>query len=203
MRRHMAVLILALSGAFAVIGWSSVKDSARYTFTAESTLQVNGTSTIHAWKATATSLAGGMEVTGGSDLLHGGTLTRGTLTIPVAALDCDNPTMNKKMREALKADAHKTITFELTGAEMVGTPGGATFQLLAKGKLTLAGVQKPIEVTLNGEDLGSGKFRLKGSYSLLMTSHGMKPPTAMMGTLKTGDKVTIEFNLVATEVAAV
>jgi hypothetical protein len=30
-----------------------------------------------------------------------------------------------------------------------------------------------------------------------MSDYGMKPPTAMLGTIKTGDAVTVHFDLVA------
>ncbi len=202
MTTHKMLLGLTLIAAFLAVGWTRVKDSTRYTFTAESTMHVEGTSSLHAWKADVKALTGSMEITGGG-LLAGGTLSRGNLTVAVSDLDCDNGTMNKKMLEALKASAHKAITFDVVSARLAGTPSGNAFQLVTQGHLTLAGVKKPVEITLNGQQLENGALRLKGSYALLMSDFNIKPPTAMMGALKTGNEVTIHFDLVAVEAPAI
>jgi polyisoprenoid-binding protein YceI len=186
-----------IAGVFVVAGWTPRSEIVRYTFTEESEVRVEGTSSLHDWSAEGTSIAGMMEITGGGGLLDGGTLTKGNLTIPVGGLDTDNNTMNKKMRAALKADTYSTITYQLVSATVTGAPEGNSVQILATGELTLAGVSKTIEVKLDGHDLGGGKLRLIGSYALQMTEYGMKPPSAMLGTIKTGDMVTIHFDLIA------
>lgn len=193
----MTLLSLMIAGVFVVAGWTPRSEIVRYTFTEESEVRVEGTSSLHDWSAEGTSIAGMMEITGGGGLLDGGTLTKGNLTIPVGGLDTDNNTMNKKMRAALKADTYSTITYQLVSATLTGAPEGNSFQILATGELTLAGVSKTIEVKLDGQDLGGGKLRLIGSYALQMTEYGMKPPSAMLGTIKTGDMVTIHFDLIA------
>ena len=193
----MTLLSLMIAGVFVVAGWTPGSEIVRYTFTEESEVRVEGTSSLHDWSAEGTSIAGMMEIAGGEGLLDGGTLTKGNLTIPVGGLETDNNTMNKKMRDALKADTYSTITYQLVSATVTGAPEGNSVQILATGELTLAGVSKTIEVKLDGQDLGGGKLRLIGSYALQMTEYGMKPPSAMLGTIKTGDMVTIHFDLIA------
>ena len=34
-----------------------------------------------------------------------------------------------------------------------------------------------------------------GEKSIKMTSYGVEPPTALLGTIKTGDDLTIKFNI--------
>jgi hypothetical protein len=197
MRLQTMLFGLVLIGAFFAAGWMQVSETIRYTFTDESQVRVEGTSTLHDWTAEGNSVAGTMEISGAGGLLNGGTLAKGSLSIPVGALETDNSTMNKKMRDALKAKTHSTITYELISAKLTGAPQGNGFQILAKGELSLAGVSRVIEVRLDGWDLGDGKLRLTGSYPLQMSDYGMKPPTAMLGTIKTGDAVTVHFDLVA------
>jgi hypothetical protein len=38
-------------------------------------------------------------------------------------------------------------------------------------------------------------IKFSGSYTLKMTDFKMSPPTAMMGTIKVGNEVTIKFDL--------
>ncbi len=199
---HTTLLGLALLALVTTTGFTDDTSSTRYTFTEASEMRVEGTSTIHGWVAEVGSITGGMEITGRSGMLEGGTIVKGSLAIPVAGLDTDNGTMNKKMRAALKAESHEKISYELVSAVLTETPSRSSFRILARGKLTLAGVQKPVEITLNGEDLGGGALRLKGSYTLQMSDFGIKPPTAMLGTMKTGDEVTIHFDLVAAKESA-
>ena len=42
---------------------------------------------------------------------------------------------------------------------------------------------------------GDKQFQVKGEVPLKMSDFGIDPPTAMMGTLKTGNEVVIKYNL--------
>lgn len=198
MKTYTTLLSIAVLAMVLTMGFTNDPGTIRYTFTSASDMRVEGTSTVHGWVADIATVAGSMEVSGEADLLNGGKIAAGSLTIPVAGMDTDNGTMNKKMFQALKADTHEKITFVLTSAELIGAPTGQTFRVAARGNLTLAGVQKPIELSLEAESAENDAIRLKGNHVLRMSEYGIKPPTAMLGTLKTGDEVTIVFDLVAT-----
>ena len=104
--------------------------------------------------------------------------------------------MNKKAYKALQADAHPEIRFELTDAGVV--PGtGAAFRIDVTGQLTLAGKTRTVETVAEGLRTSDGALRLTGSLPVKMTDYGVDPPTAMLGALKTGDDVTVHFDLVA------
>ena len=62
------------------------------------------------------------------------------------------------------------------------------------GTLTVAGVERPIELVLDVKEQ-SGALHVSGSRDLLMTDFGIKPPTMFMGMLKTDDKITIRIAL--------
>ncbi len=203
MKTHKTLIALTLAGVVALAGWTTPEKVTRYVFTPESKMWVEGTSTVHAWKAEVKALTGFVEVGGDTAIEQGGEVTNGSLTIFVSDLDANNGTMNKKMRDALKADDHNAITFELISANTALDAVNGGYVVTAKGNLTLAGVKKPIEVRLDGKDLDGGKMQLKGNYELFMTDYGIRPPTAMLGTMKTGDKVTVYFELVAAAPAGV
>ena len=61
--------------------------------------------------------------------------------------------------------------------------------------LRIAGVER--EVALDAEDQRrDAALVVTGSLPLLMTDYGIKPPTAMLGMLKTDPKVTVSFETV-------
>jgi polyisoprenoid-binding protein YceI len=74
---------------------------------------------------------------------------------------------------------------------------------LVTGMLTVNGVEK--EVKLDATMSGDGKVGLKatGTTKLLMTDFGVKPVTALMGTIRTGNEVTVKIDLTGVVAAAV
>lgn len=166
---------------------------ARYAFTDAGTVQVDGTSSLHDWTCDAAGLTGWIDAE-----VAAGTLTaipRAEITVR-AALDCKNGTMDKKARKALDADAHPAIQFVLDGATV--EPGaGAAFAVQVRGRLRLAGAERPVAFTAEGRVLGNGAIRLAGQIPVTMSDFGIEPPTAMLGALKTGDAVTVRFDAVA------
>ena len=70
------------------------------------------------------------------------------------------------------------------------------------GKLTINGVEK--EITMNATMSGdAAALKAVGSVKLKMTDFGIKPVTALMGTIRTGDEVTVKFELVGAAAKAV
>lgn len=102
--------------------------------------------------------------------------------------------LDKNMRKALKTDQFPEIAFRLTKLDTTGQPAGAA---KAVGTLTIAGVEREIAMDITTRADGE-KLVVQGRLDLLMTDYGIKPPTAMMGMLKTDPKVTVTFETVVT-----
>jgi polyisoprenoid-binding protein YceI len=77
-----------------------------------------------------------------------------------------------------------TISFHSTAVQ--GGPGSE--RLAVSGELELASARRPISFELTVDENG----RLTGSAVVKQTDHGMKPYSALFGTLKVLDEVTIE-----------
>jgi YceI-like domain len=77
----------------------------------------------------------------------------------------------------------RDITFRSTSVEVEGS------RVHAVGELTLAGETRPIAVDLTLGDAGE----LSGSVLLKQTDWGMKPYSALFGTLKVKDEVLVVF----------
>jgi hypothetical protein len=59
----------------------------------------------------------------------------------------------------------------------------------------IAGTEKTVNMEVTASRLADGSIRAEGALPLLMTDFGVKPPTAMLGTLRTSNKVTVKFSL--------
>jgi polyisoprenoid-binding protein YceI len=160
----------------------------------ESRLWFAGTSTVRNWDCKAPNIQAAIDAEAGAPaaVLGGRKAVRTVdLTFPVSALDCENRTMNNHMRNALNAEQHQFIRFTLTGYTL--TKAAATSGTL-EGTLMINGQTKPITVPVQFAD-AAGALRVTGRYPLAMTQWGVQPPRLMMGTMKVGDTITVNFDL--------
>lgn len=186
---------LLLAGLFLLAGWTLTTTLVRYSLQPESTLWIEGTSSIHDWTCTVDRVTGSVEMeTAATGLVS---VLDVEVTIPVEAIECNKGTMNKKTRKALNANTHPTIHYVFDEATVLPGEDEGSFELKTTGRLTLAGVERPVEMTVAGKRLDDGRFRFTGQTPLLMTDFNVKPPKAMLGTLKTGNRVVVHFDVVA------
>jgi polyisoprenoid-binding protein YceI len=183
---------LALAALALVAAASPLLDALR--LKPESRLWFEGTSTVRDWDCKAPQIQATIdgEASAPAAVLDGRKAVKTVdLVFPVASLDCENRTMNNHMRNALNAAQHQTIRFTLndyTLAKAANTTGSL------QGQLTINGQTRPITVPVQFADAG-GALRVTGKYPLPMTQWGVQPPRLMMGTLKVGDTVTVNFDL--------
>lgn len=160
-----------------------------YKSTAESRIWVDGTSTIHDWTCEVGDVQA--DIASEDDFSD---LTNAVITVKSDALECKNGTMNKKALSALNAKKHATIRFTAVSNE-VGLSGDDV-TIDTNGRLELAGKTNPVKATVAGKKQADGSIRLTGSVPLTMSDYDIKPPTAMLGTIRTGDDVTVRFDIV-------
>ena len=153
----------------------------------ESKLWVAGTSNKSDWTVDATEVKAEMAAT--ADAINNVKVTVASAKV----VSNKSSIMDRLIHDALKVSEHPTITYDLS--EAVKGVNGKTFSTKTKGKLTLAGVTKAVDITVSGERLDGGKLRLKGSTPLKMTDFGITPPSAMFGALRTANDVTVHFDI--------
>lgn len=158
----------------------------------ESTAQLSfdGSSTVRGFKCTAKTVTMNI-VTNAVDATSASLeelVSKASVVIPVAGIDCGNGTMNEHMRKALKATENADISFIMTGYQVNGN--SATLN----GTLKIAGKEQPIQLpaTLTPEANG---VRVKSTKAIDMTQWGVKPPSLMMGTMKVKPTVNITFDV--------
>ena len=69
----------------------------------------------------------------------------------------------------------------------------STIQL--RGTLAIAGKEQLIDLPVKIIKNDNGIVTVRGNKKLLMTDYGIKPPTFMLGVLKTGNEVSVEFEV--------
>ncbi len=153
-----------------------------------SVINVHGTSNVHDWDMKPNKINGDLGVTASKQI--------STLLIKLEAksLKSGNGIMDGKTYDAFDYKKNPNIIFQLTEASTVKL-SNQDGEVTLTGNLTMAGQTKKINIKAICKITKTGDYQIKGSVPLKMTDYGMKPPTAMLGTMKTGDAVTIKFDV--------
>ncbi|HMO38189.1 MAG TPA: YceI family protein [Saprospiraceae bacterium] len=158
-----------------------------------SKMTIAGTSNLHDWESNVTKVQASGDVTVEGNTLK--SINNLTVTIPVSGIKSSKGSvMDRRTYSALKSDQHTNITYKLSKVTAI-EKSGADYTLKTSGSLTVAGVAKTISMDVKGKVLSDGSLQFEGARKIKMTDHGIDPPTALMGTMKTGDEVTISFSV--------
>ena len=180
---------------------------------AASRVVIDGTSTLHDWHAEGRHVEGYVLVQehelaglwGASDDPAPHELAPTVrVEIPVASLASGTRGMDRKMREALKADTYPLITYRLESAQHAvhqtaqTDHGSGSLTIETRGVLMVAGVERPVDIPMRIRRLTENRLEISGGTSVRMTEFGVDPPRAMLGTLRAGDTVHVRWAWVLT-----
>lgn len=185
----MRRLFTAILGVFFCLSYASSQSTYEIT---SSQLFIEGTSNVHDWKSEATKIKASGDI-----VLEASTLKSiKNLTVDIAVggiKSTKGSMMDKKTWNALLKDTHPSITYTLTKVNSL-TKSGDNYDIKTTGNLTIAGETRVVEITVKGKVTGN-EIQFEGSKKLKMTDFKIDPPTALMGAMKTGDDITIVFNV--------
>jgi polyisoprenoid-binding protein YceI len=164
----------------------------------DSRLWIEGTSNLHGWSCKAEKFDAAIELDAAAVAeLATATpkvLKRVEVKVPIKALKCGHGGMDDNLYKALKADDTSEISYIL--ATFDAAPGEADgFTLKTNGTLAIAGKENKLTMDVVATRLPDGTVKATGMVAIKMTDFGIKPPTAMFGTLRTGDEVRVNFAL--------
>jgi polyisoprenoid-binding protein YceI len=161
---------------------------------------IAGTSNIHEYTASTTKVriiraqlgtsAAGAEFW--ENALKPGTVDTFEIAVAAGTLTSPKEGLAKNMYKALKVTEFPDMTFRLVRFDLTGKPAGAA---KAIGMLKIAGVEREVAMDITTKCTDTA-LTVQGRIELLMTDYGIKPPTAMLGMLKTDPKVTVTFETV-------
>lgn len=155
-----------------------------------SSLIVKGTSSLHDWEMVATEFSTSTTVEVTDEKVT--EILKVNFTTPVDELTSDKWIMDRNAHEALKEDTHPKIKFSLQPDNEIEM---AAKDVSIPGLLTIAGETNIVSLSCSYEILSPRQLKVTGKTPLKMSDFGIDPPTAMMGTLKTDDDITVEFEL--------
>lgn len=157
----------------------------------QSSITINGTSSLHDWEEKVEKFDVNLNLTFREKEISA--IDMVSLTCKTVSITSDNSIMTHKTHNALQVEKYPEIIFKLVSVDHLTSKNGS-FSGTLVGDIILAGVTKRIQLTFAGIHAGN-KITIKGSKELNMNDFKIKPPTAMMGTLKTGEQITVSFQL--------
>lgn len=166
--------------------WTA-KAQKNYVLDAKTNFIVLGTSTMHDWEMNSTAKNGTASLTVADGKLTD--IKSITIDLPVETIKSGKNGMDKIAYETLNAKKFKTIKYVLKDADKVNE---TTWNLT--GTYTINGVSKEVKTQVKSSVSG-GIVTLQGNNKITFEQFGMKAPTALLGTIKTGKDLTLKFSL--------
>jgi polyisoprenoid-binding protein YceI len=155
-------------------------------------MKLSGTSTLHDWTMNAQVFSSDAQfVLTGHQI---SSLKALTFSLAVADLKSGESGLDKNAYKALNSTAYKSISYKLSSATV--SPEGNKFLIKAHGSLTIAGVTKEVITDVYAVINADETITCTGSEKLDMTNYQVKPPKFMLGAMKTGNDVTLDFTVV-------
>ncbi len=154
----------------------------------KSKLVVEGTSTVHDWEVEATEFKAETQLKVENNSVA--QISHVLFTTPAESLKSGKSLMDNKMQDALKSKKYPEIKFSLNENEVINGK-----KATISGLLTIAGKTKEVDVTVNFNTQNPQKLEVTGEVPLKMSDFHIDQPTALMGTIKTGDEIRIKFDL--------
>ena len=152
---------------------------------------VTGTSSLHNWEMKSTKAQCNAVITMGNDKISFSNLS---FSVPVESLKSGKASMDKNAYKAMDSKKNAGISFTIASAKSIAATSLNTYLFSGMGKLTINGVTKttPMVATLKYNPTDKS-FTCTGTKSFKMSEYGVKPPTAVFGTIKTGDAISINY----------
>jgi polyisoprenoid-binding protein YceI len=156
-----------------------------------SSIILKGTSTFHDFECSTKTFEGTIDIDAAQR-----SFVSAEVSIPVKSIHSDNSSMDEKMYDALNADKYPDIHFSLTSSDSmwITKTGAADTNVYLRGTLMISGKHQAIDLHVAAARHANGILTIKGTKKILMTDYGIDPPTFMLGVLKTGNEVTVEFS---------
>lgn len=188
MKPTRKIIVRAVTMAVSLMLVTMVSFAQSYSLSGSPVISIAGTSTMHDW--TMTSNEATCQATFETDANGAPTkIISLTLNIPAESLKSGKGAMDKNAYNALKTDKNKVITFQISTAQINGKT------VNSNGNLSIAGTSKPTDVSATFEVAGDKSVQFKGSKKMKMSDYKVEPPTFMFGSIKTGDEITITYEL--------
>jgi polyisoprenoid-binding protein YceI len=156
-------------------------------------LVIKGSSNLHDWESVAKEVRASGMIKIDAGVLN--SIQSLSVVVPVRTIKSSKGSiMDNKTYDALNANTHPNIQYKLERVNGINKKG-STYDINASGSLTIAGTTNMIDLSVQGKVGADGSIIFSGSKKIKMTDYKVKPPTALFGSLTTGDEVEIVFQV--------
>jgi polyisoprenoid-binding protein YceI len=187
MKKYMLILLPAV---LLISAGEPAKDT--YILTRDYTVTIDGTMNRRDWQEKVGEVTGEMTAVVNED--KSVELTAIRISMQVLSIKSDmGRLMDKKTYEALKAAAYPEILFTLNAPLKLTQVRDRQTAIPVRGQLALAGVSKPMIMLVKTFAISQGVLQFEGSQTITMRDYGVRPPTALFGTMRSGPDITIHF----------
>lgn len=167
---------------------------------ADSRLWLEGSSNVRDWTCSATSMEALIDMDArtmdSQDLQVVARSIRGVnVKVPVRMLKCGDRHMEANMYSALKAPKPPAMSYIVAKFDAVPQIAADGITMEVTGRMSMAGVERSVQMTVATERMRDGTRRARGSVPILMSDFGITPPRPWMGILRTADKVLVQFEI--------
>lgn len=186
-RTTIVLLLFVLTAALDPIGQVKLhsKDNIQ--------LVVKGTSTLHDWEMkTSKGECNAVFTLSPSNQLT--SLSFLNFAMPANSLKSEHSSMDKNAYKALKTDNNANITYSMSSATIA-----ADGSIKCQGKLSIAGATVDADLIATAKVNADKSVTVTGSKKISMKDFKIDPPTFMMGAVKTGNDITLNFTLILTK----
>jgi hypothetical protein len=119
---------------------------------------------------------------------------KGSVTLAINALDCQNKMLNQDLRKTLKAQEYPTMTIHFLHLERMPILDGGIDFVSGKVQIDLAGTKKMIELRFSLRETSDGMI-LEGSQRFCFKDFNLTPPEKVGGLIKVRDQFDVAFAL--------
>lgn len=160
-------------------------------------ISVSGTSTMHDWVMNSNSaeckvtlvLDDNKNMVGINDM---------QFKMATKTLKSGKGAMDSNAYKALKSDKNTHITAKLKKAE-VTTKDNKNYIVNAKVLLKIAGTEKETDLIVKMKKINVDSYEIVTSKDISMKEYNVTAPSFMMGAVKTGNDVKLNFNFIIQE----
>jgi polyisoprenoid-binding protein YceI len=184
--RIIILLVLLTNSIVSAVSQQSVRF-----LPADSRIIITGTSNLHDWEETVEKFDVALVMKFEKNEILG--IDRVHFNCKAESIASDNSIMTNKTMDALKTDQYPEIEFIMASIGNLVSANGK-FSGVLTGDLRLAGVTNRISIAFSGH-YENNRIKITAVKDINMNDFKIKPPTAMMGALKTGENVVLSFQL--------
>lgn len=183
-----AFLIVTVFGSFTEPG-------RKWLVTAESRLEISGSSNINTFQCRNLSYAGSDTLYEKRGAASHSSLLNGIIRLKAEKFDCRNKLITNDFRRTLNAEEYPEIKVRfLCLRTNKNTPGWGPVN--GEVEITIAGVSRKYDIDCQFLQSGNGKAQLKGEKIVRLSDFGLEPRPKVLGMVKVDDTVKVDFHLI-------